>query len=850
MAVAYDAQSESHTGTTGATTTFSWTHTPSGTPRSVLVFVFNRAGGSGMPVSSVTYGGVALTAVPGGEAEDTTAGTEGGTVKAYHLGASIPTGAQTVQVNASGALVGGYAVCFTSTAGDDTYVTGVVTEANNQTLAEENVADDSNGVNSLRYAGILSGASAVPSAGANSTAGPGIDYGAYVNGTYRETTAGQGSRPVGASFGTSDDVAAVYLAVCEGEPPPPPATGGTVLTASSSTANATSRVTASISPTADRLLILDVTSMGFDTTDRKPPDSVSGLSLTWTKIDDIDAGASPEYTNVSSWKAYTGSSPGSGAVTMSFGSNTQDTTIWCITEYPCDTALGASSVETPSKASDNNTAPSPGTIAFAGSGSFTHCVIGFGDPNNATTTTCTHDADWNEIDERTGVDSAWWIGQSVQSVGSQVTANTSTLGTAEKWGAIAFGIKQASAGTPVTLTTSLAAAVQAARTATASMQAAVQAPQSATTGLATAVQQAFSAAASIDTVAQAAQAATAGLQLALQAAQAASTSADAAVQAEHSSTASADAAVAVPATATAGVQVGVQAGATSTTVLEAAVQAARTAVASIDVAAQVAQTHTTALEALVQAERTATFGIDAQVQGATSLTAQMQAAVQDGAQAQTSADAAVQLAQSATSAIAAAVQASRTAAADLQAAVQAARTATFGIDAQVQGGSQLAALVDAAVQQALQAGVGVDAALQAERTAALGLSAQVQAGGVIAIGLEVAVLAAASATAGVQIAVQEARAASLGIAAAVSVQRVLTAAMAAATQVPVAVTCACSAYVESDAPPLPDWPAGGTARIGERAPVDTLDRVGQAAPGTRTTRIGSSALPRATKRIG
>jgi len=55
----------------------------------------------------------------------------------------------------------------------------------------------------------------VPSDGANSTLLQSIDFGAQIAGAWRETTVGQGSRLVGASDGTSDDLAAIYLAVRE-----------------------------------------------------------------------------------------------------------------------------------------------------------------------------------------------------------------------------------------------------------------------------------------------------------------------------------------------------------------------------------------------------------------------------------------------------------------------------------------------------------------------------------------------------------------------------------------------------------------------------------------------------------
>src|SRR3989338_6515570 len=86
-AVAHDAASESHTGTTGSTNqaSFTWTHTPAGTPRGVLVYVFTRS--ATLTVTGVTYGGIAMTAVAGGAAVDT--GGEPGRVDAFFLGASV-----------------------------------------------------------------------------------------------------------------------------------------------------------------------------------------------------------------------------------------------------------------------------------------------------------------------------------------------------------------------------------------------------------------------------------------------------------------------------------------------------------------------------------------------------------------------------------------------------------------------------------------------------------------------------------------------------------------------------------------------------------------------------------------
>lgn len=214
MAVAFDATSESHTGTTGSASqaSFSWTHTVAGSPAGVLVFVFTNANSA--LISSVTYGGVDLTAVTGGQAIDTTG--EPGRCDTYFLGSNVPSGNQTVEVTRTNNTTVMYAVAATVTSATGyTSTAGPVLLQNDGTLAEQNVDDGSPGANSVRFAGINSGLPAVPAAGANSTVMHGIDFGARVCQTVRETTAGQGSRPVGFSSATSDDRAAVHLAVIE-----------------------------------------------------------------------------------------------------------------------------------------------------------------------------------------------------------------------------------------------------------------------------------------------------------------------------------------------------------------------------------------------------------------------------------------------------------------------------------------------------------------------------------------------------------------------------------------------------------------------------------------------------------
>ncbi len=216
MAVAYDAASESHSGTTGDTnsTGFSWTHTPVGTPKGVVVFV--RCNASPDPVTAVTYGGVAMAKPAGTFAEDTAG--EPGTIQAWFLGSGIPTGAQTVAVTRTNNAINVYAMAITVTALTDTevYLPGIVIVQGDTALVEQNVDDGSPGTDSLRVAGLSSGLGTANIAGANTSNAITIDFGATVACSGREKVAGQGSRPVGWDYsGTPDDTAFVGFAVRE-----------------------------------------------------------------------------------------------------------------------------------------------------------------------------------------------------------------------------------------------------------------------------------------------------------------------------------------------------------------------------------------------------------------------------------------------------------------------------------------------------------------------------------------------------------------------------------------------------------------------------------------------------------
>jgi hypothetical protein len=227
MAIGYDASSESHTGTTGSAseTSFSWTHTPAGTPKGVLIFTFVNANAD--DATAVTYGGVSLTDVSGGRAVDTAG--EPGDCKAWFLGSGVPTGSQTVTVTRNNNANVMYAVAITVTSSQDSAVHtgtgGIVLIQGDTALIEQAVTDGSSGTgNSMRFAAVNSGCdqfSTTPIKPDGITLAPydvdstwvhGIDFGTRVCGVVRETTAGTGSRSVG-FLSPTEDTAAVHLAI-------------------------------------------------------------------------------------------------------------------------------------------------------------------------------------------------------------------------------------------------------------------------------------------------------------------------------------------------------------------------------------------------------------------------------------------------------------------------------------------------------------------------------------------------------------------------------------------------------------------------------------------------------------
>lgn len=101
------------------------------------------------------------------------------------------------------------------------------------------------------------------------------------------------------------------------------------LTSGTDVTSPSSSTTASISPTADSLVTVFV--MNYRAAGSPNTPTVSGASMTWDQVATTAFGASSEM-RITKFRAMA-SSPGSGALTIDFGGQTQTTVFWSIEEF-------------------------------------------------------------------------------------------------------------------------------------------------------------------------------------------------------------------------------------------------------------------------------------------------------------------------------------------------------------------------------------------------------------------------------------------------------------------------------------------------------------------------------------
>ena len=210
MAIAFDAFSN-YTGTSN--TSFSWTHTPVGTPKAVIVWVVQNAATT-VEANAPTYGGVTMTLV--GSSVNSTG--ERGRVDCYFLGTKIRTGSQTVEVTVitpPGTYYRG-ASCVTLTASKITQVKTYGTSINSIAIANPTETLDLGGISCFCAIGFHSGQGAVsgitPTTGWTSRYE--YDFSSQTYGIYTYDTINSANVACGWTQ-TSDDAIAVSIAVME-----------------------------------------------------------------------------------------------------------------------------------------------------------------------------------------------------------------------------------------------------------------------------------------------------------------------------------------------------------------------------------------------------------------------------------------------------------------------------------------------------------------------------------------------------------------------------------------------------------------------------------------------------------
>lgn len=209
MTLAFDALTSLGTGTG----TLSATHTPVGTPRGAIVKIVTN-GTTADQIDAVMYGSAAMTEATG--SPHTNAASPGCSLHIFHLGTSIPTGAQTVSVTVTGAATK-RAWVETVTGADDTTVVdttavdGAGIGSHTGTLSLGGVACYctevvwSNGNNTLRITQ-LSGDWSEDE----------VDFGSEVAGSYRYTIVDTADVTMGWSHDQADSGAALGIAIREG----------------------------------------------------------------------------------------------------------------------------------------------------------------------------------------------------------------------------------------------------------------------------------------------------------------------------------------------------------------------------------------------------------------------------------------------------------------------------------------------------------------------------------------------------------------------------------------------------------------------------------------------------------
>jgi hypothetical protein len=170
------------------------------------------------------------------------------------------------------------------------------------------------------------------------------------------------------------------------------------LTSGTDATNGTSYATASVAPTANRLVMVAVHSPATTAANAAAPSGVSGAGLTFVKL--VERVNTTFGTAVSLWRAMD-AAPSSGAITITFA-NQQERCAWSVFEFDgIDTggSNGSAAVNSNTASATNAGASASATAtlaAFASANNGAVMATGFFDATGVVKT-CTPDTGWTEI---------------------------------------------------------------------------------------------------------------------------------------------------------------------------------------------------------------------------------------------------------------------------------------------------------------------------------------------------------------------------------------------------------------------------------------------------------------------
>ncbi len=224
------------------------------------------------------------------------------------------------------------------------------------------------------------------------------------------------------------------------------AVGQTSLTSGSSATNGTSYNTASVTPTANNLILLATMSESVAENDGAVPSSVTGNGLTWVLV---ASGTTDTYGAVSLYRAM-GASPSAGAVTINY-TNTQVGILWQLSEFSGIDTGGtngsAAVVQSAAVSGGTGTSLSITLAAFGAAGNGTFGTFGAWADNGGSAVTFTPGSGFTEIYDAWHDVGGWTDALQTEWRTDNDTTVDATLSDASgNWAGVAVEIKAAAAG--------------------------------------------------------------------------------------------------------------------------------------------------------------------------------------------------------------------------------------------------------------------------------------------------------------------------------------------------------------------------------------------------------------------